>query len=768
MKVTKSRSILVVLGLLLSTFSLIAPASALPTVTASGGGNYTFKNGVAITPITFSTGNLANGQTLTGFTAVTALPAEFSLNATTGTITGTPSVNQSDTNYTIRATFANPTETVDTVITFEVIAGLNPQSQSFTFTAGTAITATPAIAAGGFTGAVTYSVTSGTLPSGLTLNTANGSVSGTPQIAQSATTITITGTGANAGTDTTTMTITINAAITPATQTITGVAGTAITASTPFSTAGFTGLITYAVTAGTLPTGLSINSSTGVISGTPTGASAQANYTITATDSLSRTATAIVTITISAAAITPATQTLVATAGNAITATTAFTAAGFTGAITYSVLPALPAGLTLNATTGVITGTPTGNQAATIHTITALGASSGTATATITITVSPRITPATQTLSVVAGSAITATAAFAATGFTGTVIYSVNPALPAGLTLNTNTGVITGTPTVAQAATTYTITATGTTAGSVVGSGVTTATIAITIGSSITPLTSAINLTLGVAMTPTPTYTLTGFSGVITYSIAPALPAGLILNTATGVISGTPAVLVAPSNYVITATGAAAGLATATVTLAVYAPLAAPAGVSATAGNATATITWQPVVGATSYQVVSIPAGGVCAVTGTQAVCSSLVNNTAYTFRVTAVNQAGPAALSATTSSVTPKPPFITKSGRLVITYSITGTVVPAASLTRLRTIGAQFKTDKGTNAVIAVRGFTSKASTALERRLALSRATLVTQALRAAGLSGSYTTTGDGVTNRTGAQARKVVVKYSYQVPTN
>ena len=38
--------------------------------------------------------------------------------------------------------------------------------------------------------------------------------------------------------------------------------------------------------------------------------------------------------------------------------------------------------------------------------------------------------------------------------------YSISPALPAGLVLNTNTGVITGTPTVASAATNYTITAT--------------------------------------------------------------------------------------------------------------------------------------------------------------------------------------------------------------------------------------------------------------------------------------------------------------------
>lgn len=42
--------------------------------------------------------------------------------------------------------------------------------------------------------------------------------------------------------------------------------------------------IAYSVTSGSLPTGLSLNSSTGVISGTPTGSAATYNFTITATD----------------------------------------------------------------------------------------------------------------------------------------------------------------------------------------------------------------------------------------------------------------------------------------------------------------------------------------------------------------------------------------------------------------------------------------------------------------------------------------------------
>lgn len=268
-------------------------------------------------------------------------------------------------------------------------------------------------------------------------------------------------------------------------------------------------------------------------------------------------------------------------------------------------------------------------------------------------------------------------------------------------------------------------------------------------------------------MTPTTPYTLNGFSGVISYSIAPVLPAGLILNTTTGVITGTPAVLVAPSNYVITIRGTTAGLGTTTVTLAVYAPLAAPTGLTATPGDRTVTITWSPVVGATSYQVVSNPAGGSCAISATQAVCSNLTNNTSYTFRVTAVNQAGPAVLSTTSSAVTPRAPFKTVTGKLTIYYSPSGSVIPSKSLTKIKAIGSKFKADKGTNGEISVRGFvTKKSPTALDKRLSSVRATLVARALKNAGLSGRYTTVANAQTSRTGKKARKVVVKYTYQAP--
>ena len=250
------------------------------------------------------------------------------------------------------------------------------------------------------------------------------------------------------------MTITIAAApaaaLSPATQTVNGTVGTAITATTAFTATNFTATVTY--DSDRLPAGLTLNTTTGVISGTPTAAQSATNYTVTGTDSNRNSATATVTITIAAApaaALSPATQTVNGTVGTAITATTAFTATNFTATVTYD-SDRLPAGLTLNTTTGVISGTPTAAQSATNYTVTGTDSNRNSATATVTITIAAApaaaLSPATQTVNGTVGTAITATTAFTATNFTATVTYD-SDRLPAGLTLNTTTGVISGTPT---------------------------------------------------------------------------------------------------------------------------------------------------------------------------------------------------------------------------------------------------------------------------------------------------------------------------------
>lgn len=120
--------------------------------------------------------------------------------------------------------------------------------------------------------------------------------------------------------------------------------------------------------------------------------------------------------------------------------------------------PPLPAGLTLDATTCAISGTPTSLQAATSHTITAAN-SAGKTEAVISIEVNSN-PPAALTYT---GSPYTFTQANAITPlaptFTGSATScSAAPGLPAGLSIDNTTCTISGTPTGTQVSTAYTIT----------------------------------------------------------------------------------------------------------------------------------------------------------------------------------------------------------------------------------------------------------------------------------------------------------------------
>jgi uncharacterized repeat protein (TIGR01451 family) len=130
----------------------------------------------------------------------------------------------------------------------------------------------------------------------------------------------------------------------------------------------------------------------------------------------------------------------------------------------------------------------------------------------------------------------------------GNVIgYSVSPALPSGLSLNTTTGVISGTPTVVSANATYTVTATNSGGFATFGIQIQVNDIAPSGLSYNSPNVFTVGTLIG-NLTPSVS------GNVISYSVSPALPSGLSLNTTTGVISGTPTVVSANATYTVTAT----------------------------------------------------------------------------------------------------------------------------------------------------------------------------------------------------------------------
>jgi hypothetical protein len=140
-----------------------------------------------------------------------------------------------------------------------------------------------------------------------------------------------------------------------------GIAGTPYTFGV--STTGGSGVYQWSIAAGALPPGLTLNTTTGVISGTPSAASTS-SVTIRAADASDSTNTALrtFTIVIAAAQVTPTiaiTTTTVPEAVRGVAYAAAIATSGGRAPLAWSIATgSLPPGLTLNASTGVISGTP--------------------------------------------------------------------------------------------------------------------------------------------------------------------------------------------------------------------------------------------------------------------------------------------------------------------------------------------------------------------------------------------------------------------------
>ncbi|MBM3976686.1 MAG: hypothetical protein FJ299_06815 [Planctomycetes bacterium] len=146
--------------------------------------------------------------------------------------------------------------------------------------------------------------------------------------------------------------------------------------------------------------------------------------------------------------------------------------------------------------------------------------------------------------------------------------FSIAPALPAGLTFSTITGVISGTPTAAAVGAGYTITATN-------AAGSANVLLTITVNSSapsgLSYADAAPTYRVGFPITPNVTTLASGAAS--SYAVtAGTLPTGIELDTVTGTLSGTPLLTQSAAAVTITASGCAGGSAVAVVTIGVTSP----------------------------------------------------------------------------------------------------------------------------------------------------------------------------------------------------
>jgi large repetitive protein len=303
------------------------------TITASGGsGSYTWSI-VSITPTT-------------GFSPSIS---------TSGVLSGTPTLAGSY-NVIVRATdSANPSHTISKAFAISIALHVTTSSPLNDGYVGTTYNQTLS-ATGGGTGA-TYTWSGSSLPTGLTVSPA-GVISGTPTTAGTYNiTANVVDNHSHSGTTTLQLTIYNALNITTSSPLPNGYVG--VNYNQSFTAIGGVSPYTWARTSGSLPPGLSF--SNGVISGRPTSTGTYNNIMIRVTDSASHTFTKSFSITINNALNITTTSLNSGRRGQTYSQT--LSASGGSSPYTWSISSGnLPPGLTLNSSTGTISGTPTSSN----------------------------------------------------------------------------------------------------------------------------------------------------------------------------------------------------------------------------------------------------------------------------------------------------------------------------------------------------------------------------------------------------------------------
>lgn len=553
-----------------------------------------------------------------------SLPPGLTLSPS-GTLSGT-ATSLGTYSVTFRITDNNgTTSTLTRTITVNATAGLAITNLALpTARRGSAYTAT--IIATGGTPPYTYSLTSGTLPAGLTLSN-SGLITGAPT-QEGSNVFTVRAQDAAGGSTTRTLTLTVTSGSLNITNDTlpNGVLSTAYNVT--LTPTGGIAPYSFTLTSGTLPPGLAL-SPTGVLSGTPNTAGTYP-VLIGVSDANGAQFQKPFTILVNATGLgftTPTLPTLFVGQNYRV----ALAASGGQSPYTYSVAAGtLPAGLTLTSA-GVLSGIPTsaGQATVTLRVTDALGASSS--NAVVLNVVQSTINfgfSAIPNLNLGQATNFPVTA----TGGVAPYTYTAISGLPPGVTLSSS-GALTGTPT--QEGTFYVLFRATDAAGAVVES-----TFPVTVSPAGFRFTIQTLPAAAVNRSYSQMLTTTGGTGSVTYSLqSGSLPAGLTL-TPNGLISGTPTSL-GTATFTVRAIDSASATTTGAFTLAVTNPTVVFTTATLPSGTVnqpyTTTLVSNGGVGPYSYQLNSgtLPPGLTLSGSGTIDGTPTSVGTFPITLRVT-------------------------------------------------------------------------------------------------------------------------------------
>ena len=464
-----------------------------------------------------------------------AVPTGTAFNPSTGDISGTPPVSGTYSGIKIRATDQNGSTATSAAYTVTISGRPLSVTTNIPLNGTLGQPYRGAVTAKGGTKPLAFTIYSGSLPEGISIDTTTGDIAGTP-ISRGTRTFSVrvvdaTKPSANVST-TALQSISVDHA--PVAVNCPPCAGVQTAVGNPydatFVATGGQGPYTYYVQAGALPPGISLDRSTGRLSGAPTKAGTYSGIVVQAIDVDSRYAlTPSFQFTVQATVAVAGTPRPYATVGEGYAAS--FQAIGGRDPYGWSLTGTLPPGLSLDAASGAISGTPTqvgaygGLQAKAVD-------ADGRAAASNTFAISVA-TPV-----VVAGSTTDATVGqayrvdFSATGGRGPYVFSVaSGSLPPGLTLG-QSGTLAGTPTASGSYPDIVVAATDADGRSASRGPLSIAVLGTMAVAGSLPGSA----TLGEAYAAS--FTATGGRGSYAWSVGGTLPPGISISPTNGAVSG--------------------------------------------------------------------------------------------------------------------------------------------------------------------------------------------------------------------------------------